>query len=214
MTLPSLNLNFEKRKSESTSNANNIVLNVITSPINSPRPRSLSPPPQTNRSPLSRPSSPPKSKIEKVKESVKRDASAGSLTSASGYKTPAFDEVEREFKDQLLSFTTDLLLHDIDLVKNIVERGNKVLYHKQQLKQLISILYLKKEDRKNYNDLIELDTEPVEACCWKQNPFYLRIRSIYVLNSVNFLNTPFAVNMATTFRICLDYCLSDKGDMI
>jgi hypothetical protein len=50
------------------------------------------------------------------------------------YKSPAFDDVEKEFKDQLLSFTTDLLLSDFDLLKNISERGNKVLFHVEQLK--------------------------------------------------------------------------------
>jgi hypothetical protein len=66
------------------------------------------------------------------------------------YTSPVFDDVEKEFKDQLLSFTTDTLLQDLDLLKNIADRGNKILFHAQQLKQLIAILYLSKEDRPKY----------------------------------------------------------------
>ena len=128
------------------------------------------------------------------------------------YSSPTFDEVGNEFKDQLLSFTTDLLLKDFDLIKNIAERGNKVLYHLNQLKQLIAILYLNKQDRGRYNELVDIETEPVDSKCFCKNftnPFYLRIKSIFVLNKVNFLNTHYAVNMMTIFKINLEYCLSD-----
>jgi hypothetical protein len=58
------------------------------------------------------------------------------------YDSPAFDDVESQFKDQLLSFTTDIILSDIDILKNIAERGNKMVFHVGQLKRLIAILYL------------------------------------------------------------------------
>jgi hypothetical protein len=74
----------------------------------------------------------------------------------SSYTSPVFDDVEKEFKDQLLFFTTETLLRDLDLLKNIADRGNKILFHAQQLKQLIAILYLSKEDRPKYEELIDI----------------------------------------------------------
>jgi hypothetical protein len=64
-----------------------------------------------------------------------------------------FDDVEKDFKDQLLSFTTELLLSDFDVLKNIAERGNKILLHKSQLQKVIAILYLSKDDRPKWNEL-------------------------------------------------------------
>jgi hypothetical protein len=128
------------------------------------------------------------------------------------YKSPAFDDVEKEFKDQLLYFTTEILLRDVDLLKNIADRGSKVLFHVEQLKQLIAILYLKREDRNNYDELIEIETEkvPTNSCFCKDfyNPFYLSIKNIYVLNRINFLTTRLAVNMERVFKISLEKCLT------
>jgi hypothetical protein len=129
------------------------------------------------------------------------------------YASPAFPEIEKEFKDQLLSFTMDLLLSDFDLLKNVSERGNKVLFHAEQLKQLIAILYLKREERHLYDKLIEIETEPILTnCCIKTctNPFYMKIKSIFINNSINFLSTPYAVSMMTEFKISLESCLNDK----
>jgi hypothetical protein len=137
-----------------------------------------------------------------------RPASPGAVEPVP-YQSPTFDEVEKEFKDQLLSFTTDLLLTDLDLLKNIAERGNKILLHIEQLKQLIAISCLNKEDRGRYNELIEIETEEVQHdCCIKNftNPCYLKIKNIYLLNRVNFCTTAYAVNMTSTFRISLEHC--------
>jgi hypothetical protein len=128
------------------------------------------------------------------------------------YDSPPFNDVQAEFKDQLLFFATEILLKDLDLLKNITERGNKILLHPKQLKQLIAILYLQKEDRERYDELIEIETEKiiVNNCFCKDcfNPFYCRIKNIYVNSKVNFLTTAFAVNMQSTFRINLDLCLT------
>jgi hypothetical protein len=135
-------------------------------------------------------------------------------TSPAPYNSPAFDDVEKEFKDQLLSFTMDLLLSDFDILKNISERGNKILLHVSQLKKLIAILYLSKEDRPKWDSLVVIDTEKIITtnCLCKSctNPFYEKIKNIYVNNTVNFLSTPYAVNMTSTFKISLDCCLTEE----
>jgi hypothetical protein len=109
---------------------------------------------------------------------------------------PCFHDVEKEFKNQLLGFTTDILLSDMDLLKNVSEKGNRVLFHVNQLKRLIAILYLAKNDRKDWESLIDIETERIVSsnCFCKDcyNPFYMKIKNIYVLNKINFLTTPFA----------------------
>jgi hypothetical protein len=131
------------------------------------------------------------------------------------YGSPSFDDVEQEFKDQLLSFATDVLLNDVDLLKNITERGNKILLHITQLKKLIAILYLSKEDRPKWDQLVTIETEKIitNNCLCKSctNPFYEKVKHIFVNNSVNFLTTPFAVNMTSTFRISLEYVLTENS---
>ena len=207
--LPSLNLNFDKKTSNQNhnQNTNSIVLNIM-----SPRPRYHS---ESEEEEEDR-------KIKRKSSSIRRKSIAADVADLADdqpvrpYKSPDFSEVEKEFKDQLLSFTTDLLLCDVDLLKNISDFGNKVLFHERQLKQLIAILYLNQDDRKNFDELIEIETEKivVHNCFCKDchNPFYTKIKSIYVNKSCNFLSTPFAVSMTSTFKISLDHCLSDKKE--
>jgi hypothetical protein len=150
-----------------------------------------------------------------IKEKVYDDEDEEEFEIPEPYKSPDFSETEKEFKDQLLSFTTDLLINDFDLLKNLCERGNKIILHQQQLKQLIAILFLNKEDKNKYNEIIEIEVEPIiiNSCfciadC--KNPFIQKIKSIYINKSINFLITPYAVNMSTTFRISLELCLKEK----
>jgi hypothetical protein len=152
MSLPSLNLSFEKHTASSMASTNtndnsarnSVVLNIIN-PLNGgelvDRPFSANPAGKT----LTRKST---SKSLGVEEELEIP------TSPAPYNSPAFDDVEKEFKDQLLSFTMDLLLSDFDVLKNIAERGNKILLHSSQLKKLIAILYLSKEDRPKFDSLI------------------------------------------------------------
>jgi hypothetical protein len=130
------------------------------------------------------------------------------------YNSPTLEQVESLFKQQLLSFTTDILLNDLDSLKNISERGNKVLFHKDQLKMLIAILFLNSTDMKYYDRLISIETESVIAsnclCESCKSPFYEKIVSIVINNSVNFLHTQYATNMTSVFRISLDHCLTDN----
>jgi hypothetical protein len=253
MSLPSLNLSFEKHTSTNLSSANDnsarntVTLNIInpghvstpppyrtsplstsplsTSPLSSPpatpaplSPSHASPPaeplaslpvvPTHSRKPTLRPDDFP------IDEETRSEVPKGKVRSGSAYGSPDFSDVEQEFKDQLLSFTTDLLLSDLDLLKNVAERGNKILFRADQLKMLIAIAYLNTEDRKKYDQLIDIETEKViiNSCLCKDcfNPFYEKIKYIHVNNSLNFLTTPFAVNMSSTFRISLEYCLTGK----
>jgi hypothetical protein len=120
---------------------------------------------------------------------------------------------EDEFKSQLLSFTIDILLNDVDLVKNIAEGGKALLLHLKQLKQLIAILCLNKEERLNYEQLIDIETELItDTCLCKSytNPFFVKVKSIAINKSVNFLLTPYATNMTSVFRISLEYVIKDS----
>jgi hypothetical protein len=232
MTLPSLNLSFEKHVSTATSLAstnkneakndnsarNSIVLNIVNPLSPAPYPVESDSPPE-ERSPSAPPALLRKNTSSMKKPIAKRAFEKDNISLKSTnsdkpplYKSPAFNDIEKEFKDQLLFFTTEILLKDIDLVKNIADTGNKVLFHVEQLKQLIAILYLNEDDRRKYDELIEIETENVVSknCFCKEckNPFYLHIKNIYVNNSVNFLTTPFAVNMTSTFKISLERCLT------
>jgi hypothetical protein len=109
------------------------------------------------------------------------------------YNSPTFDEVALEFKNQQLS--------------------DKVIFKVNQLKQLITILYLNKDDRSKYDELIDIETDElmVHTClCNFKNPCYLRIKDIVINKSVNFLHTPLATNMSSVFRISLEHCVKEK----
>jgi hypothetical protein len=134
------------------------------------------------------------------------------IVAPENYDSPNFEQVELEFKNQLLSFTLDLLLNNADLVKNIAEISNKVIFKVDQLKQLIAILYLNSEDRKQYDQLIDVETEElmVHNClCNFKNHFYLKIKDIIVNKSIKFRHTPLATNMSSVFRISLEHCLRE-----
>ncbi|GHU21693.1 hypothetical protein FACS189472_14460 [Alphaproteobacteria bacterium] len=241
--LPSLNLSFDKRSSSSlsnvskndNSNANNIVLNVIPYPtgyqsrVLTPRSRSVTPKKGGEEDVKWEEEIEEEIEEEEEKPSIvsprkrafsysgderdPRGSIRGDVGGKESYDSPDFPDVEKEFKDQLLCFTTDLLLKDFDMLKNVCERGSKVLFHEKQLKQLIAILYFKKEDRPRFDELVEIETERVvmSNCFCKDcyNPFYVRIKSIFCNKSVNFLSTAHAVNMTTVFKINLELCLRD-----
>jgi hypothetical protein len=236
MTLPSLNLSFEKHSQSSTtlssqndnSARNSVVVNIIPSPPTNSRPctpkkqstKARSASPGSLKNPLARRATTVNNKEEEpeiVFEEWDDDSTSDEVPKQSApdpYKSPTFEDTEVEFKDQLISFTCDLLLHDVDLLKNIVERGNKVIFHARQLKQLIAILYLKKEDRRRWDELVEIETEKivVSNCFCKDcyNPLYLQIKNIFVLNKVNFMSTQHSVVMNVIFKISLELCLTGE----
>jgi hypothetical protein len=206
--LPSLNLNFEKKSSTQTQNTNdNSARNSCVVYIIQPTPR------KNIQEELEVEMEEPvvKSRSKPNNES-KRNTKYDGFEDLHPYMSPTFEEVHYEFKDTLLSIMEELLLNDVDLIKNVFERGKKILLHKDQLKQLIAILYLSKEDRLNYENLILIDTEKVviSSCFCKDcvNPFYERIKNIFITNDyTNFLTTQHAVNMTTLFKINLELCL-------
>ncbi|GHU20176.1 hypothetical protein FACS189472_11080 [Alphaproteobacteria bacterium] len=238
-----MNLSFEKHSSTATSltsqndnsskNNNTINLNIIhpsseTYGISPPvSPRALTPKPQSPQkmkraNSISSRKSPIRKDLDIIPERLKRDIKVedeyeeemDEIEMPIPYKSPDFSEIQNLFKDQLTKFLTDILLNDFDSLKSVSERSNKVLFHLEQLKQLIAILYLNEVDRKDYDKLIEIEDEPItmSSCFLKKcnNPFIRKIKSIYINKSVNFLTTPYAVNMNSEFRISLEYCLTDK----
>jgi hypothetical protein len=118
--------------------------------------------------------------------------------------TPPYDSIVSELKDTLISFNSDLLTNDFDLIRNIRERGDKVVYRKQQLQVLIAILMT---GDKNKADLVDIETEIFdENChfCTRKNIFYRRIKSIHVNKTVSFLSSEYSVRLQSVFKINLD----------
>jgi hypothetical protein len=122
--------------------------------------------------------------------------------------SPPYDSVVAEFKDALLTFNIDLLLNDIDLIKNIRERGDRVVYRKEQLQALIAILLT---GDKNKMETVDIETELLEencVCCKVRNVFYQKIKNIYVNKTVNFMTLEHAVRLQQVFKISLDVCIT------
>jgi hypothetical protein len=61
--------------------------------------------------------------------------------------TLSFDEVETKSQTLLLSFATNILLSDVGLVRNVAQRGNKVVYRIDHLEKLVAFSYLKGEEK-------------------------------------------------------------------
>jgi hypothetical protein len=209
MSLPSLNLHFDKKTSSSVSNTNdNSSKNIINLTLYHPQSQTPKPIDEDLQSNFDK-----KTSISPYPENVKNPLSR-ELDQPEPYSSPTYQLVEVEFKNQLLSFTLDLLLNDLDLIKNIAERNNKVIFKIEQLKQLIAILYLNREDRNKYEDLIEIETEEIVVnncfCTSCNNPFYQKIKSIIINKSVNFLLTPYSTNLLSVFKVSLEHVLKEQ----
>jgi hypothetical protein len=207
MSLPSLNLHFDKKTSSNVSNTNdNSSKNIINLTLY--HPTSITPKPINEDDIQNRRRSTSISPYPLTKE-ISNDQ-----IKPEPYSSPTYELVETEFKNQLLSFTLDLLLNDLDLIKNIAERNNKVIFKIEQLKQLIAILYLNREDRNKYEDLIEIETEEIVVnncfCTSCNNPFYQKIKSIIINKSVNFLLTPYSTNLSSVFKVSLEHVLKEQ----
>jgi hypothetical protein len=75
------------------------------------------------------------------------------------------------------------------------------------------MLYLNKDDRSRYDELIDIETDElmVHTCsCNFKNPCYLRVKDIVINGSVNFLHTPLATNMSSVLRISLEHCVKEN----
>jgi hypothetical protein len=77
------------------------------------------------------------------------------IVAPENYDSPNFEQVELEFKNQLLSFTLGLLLNNADLVKSIAKISNMVIFKVDKLKLLIAVLYLNSEDRKQHGQPVK-----------------------------------------------------------
>jgi hypothetical protein len=219
-----INLNLYNNIDDTYTPNNSPIGRSMSPKILSPRaviPHSNTPKPNPNRrrssvfSPYPKNISAPVSEILAV-DSMNRRANPEELEleeDVENYKSPTFEQVEVEFKDCLISFTTDLLLNSSYLIKNIAKVSNKIVFKEEQLKQLIAILYLNKDDRKKYNELIEIDVEPVvmnNCLCNYKNPFYMKIKSIVINKSVSFLHHPLATNLSSVFRIGLEHVIKEQ----
>jgi hypothetical protein len=186
--LPRLNLSFERR---TVSWLDNIARNNVTlDSINTPSPsRPIAP----NEIKIDVPNESPSSKKIKAKWPLSKEVVME--------ETPSFDEDETEFKDHLLSFTTDMLFNDVGLIRNIVQRRSKAIYYIDQLRKLIANLYLTGEEKNKFDSLVDIDVEPViiHTCVCKDfiSPFIAKIKSIIIYKSVCFLLALFAINMSS-----------------
>jgi hypothetical protein len=168
----------------------------------------FSPPPATMQRSGSVPKSPTRGPAKNLPEVECGELVSRTLTpvpEAEG--SPPYDSVVAEFKDALLTFNIDLLLNDIDLIKNIRERGDKVVYRKPQLQALIAILLT---GDKNKMDCVDIETETLEdncICCKVGNIFYQKIKNIHVNKTTNFMSTEYAVRLQQVFKINLEVCI-------
>jgi hypothetical protein len=117
--LPSLNLHFGK-KTSTTQSSNNDNKDIINLNLYTPNPSTPAPiytPIEENNNYSTRSRSPSTLSIWQRRESI----------APKTYNSPTFEWIETEFKDTLLSFTTDILLEDLDIIKNISEKVNKII---------------------------------------------------------------------------------------
>jgi hypothetical protein len=180
--LPALNLSYSKSKNTSTqitSNAsNNVNVNVYpgsqyppqTAPIMTRRnsvksydtTRSLEIEVPEPLVPLTETPRPRSLSVQPESEKERPPTRAPTPVIPNLEDTPPYDSIVSEFKDALISFNSDLLTNDFDLIRNIRERGDKVVYRKQQLQVLIAILMT---GDKNKADMVDIETETIEDNC-------------------------------------------------
>jgi hypothetical protein len=123
------------------------------------------------------------------------------------------DETEKVtlFKDRLIEIQTELLLNNIDLVKNLLETSpNKVIYRKEHLQELIGILTLPTSSRANYLQLVDIETQPIQVqklCCNFTHSIFEDINEITINNKDSFLRTETATKLEKIFKISLRRCI-------
>jgi hypothetical protein len=117
-------------------------------------------------------------------------------------KSPSTVAIEK-FKDLLIEYQTELLLNDLDLIKNIAERGKNIIMKEQQLINIIKCL----EPEAN---IVEIEKEEVEINCIKcscKNPMYYKITDIIVDKTKSFKNCNVRVILEKQYNISLQYCI-------
>jgi hypothetical protein len=115
------------------------------------------------------------------------------------------------FKDRLIEIQTELLLNNVDLVKNLLESSpNKVIYRKEHLQELIGILTLPASSRANYLQLVDIETQPIQVqklCCNFTHSIFEDINEITINNKDSFLRTETATKLEKIFKISLRRCI-------
>jgi hypothetical protein len=125
----------------------------------------------------------------------------------------ADDETEKAslFKDRLIEIQIELLLNNIDVVKNLLETSpNKVIYRKEHLQELIGILTLPTSSRANYLQLVDIETQPIQVqklCCNFTHSIFEDINEITINNKDSFLRTEIVTKLEKIFKISLRRCI-------
>jgi hypothetical protein len=199
-SLPSLSLSLSKQKSTSTStantNTNTITNNIIipssldVSPCSTPRPKSIrlsTPAPIRPRATTIYEEDDIELEIEPYPEESPKD------------------RVSMDFMKTLIRIQTELILNNISLINNLKELGDKVIYRKSDLVEMISILM-------GVNDIQITTEEPKKIICGCAIPLYVKIKNISIRRTLPFLHTEIATRLQEEFKISLEFCIPSYDD--
>jgi hypothetical protein len=217
LPIPSLNLSYTKETtttstSDQTQTANATNNNSITITVN-PLASDESSTTQSTTTAHPTVTQPPAATSATAATTATAAATQGGQQAATVSKTTSDEETEKVslFKDRLIEIQTELLLNNVDLVKNLVETtSNKVIYRKEHLQELIGILVLPVASRANYLKLVDIDTQPIRVqkfCCNFTHSIFEDITEITVNSTDNFLLTEIATKMEKIFKINLRRCI-------
>jgi hypothetical protein len=101
----------------------------------------------------------------------------------------------------LIRMQTEMLLDDIDLLNNLREMGDKVIYKVRDLIEMIEILT--GVDASNIN--ITCEEPPVKCGC--KVPIYTKIKSIVLNKTTPSLSTEVATRLQEEFKISLEFAI-------
>ncbi|GHU22197.1 hypothetical protein FACS189472_15060 [Alphaproteobacteria bacterium] len=119
-------------------------------------------------------------------------------------ETSPKDNVSMDFMKVLIRIQNEILLNNLLLINNLKELGDRVIYRDTDLTEMIEILMGTKD--------IQIRTEEVKkaSCiqgCTCTIPLYVKIKSITLKKTVNFLTTEVAVRLQDEFKISLEFCV-------
>jgi hypothetical protein len=206
-SLPGLNLSLKKKKStqvNSTSTATNTnVINIFPSESRQPTP---APQKEIELPPVLLPASIVKTPKPAFMPGEQRPQKVEpSFEAAEPTQSPK-DSVSIEFMKALIGMQNELLLDNINLINNLKELGNKIIYRVKHLKEMIEILMGVSEE----NVSIYLEERPstnICNCCEVKLPLYSKIKSITLNRTTNFITTDIATRLQEEFRISLEFAL-------
>jgi hypothetical protein len=196
-SLPGLSLELHKTKSQSV-NASSTLSNTIN--VNVDGGRYSKSPVKSARKPSS---APPNSVGPEASPKVLYDSDEELPLAPFPAESPK-DRISTDFMKTLIRIQTELLLDNIALLNNLKEFGNKVIYRKKDLLEMIEILM-------GVSD-IQINTEkPKElyGCSTCKVPLYVKIKSITLGKTIPFLPTEVATRLQEEFKISLEFCIPD-----